>query len=309
MKSADKELTLQRNFAIEFTHVPSGKFVLFDGYLENFEDDYKANWSPQEVYGRSDPIMTYKNTQRSMSIGWGVLASDLGEAISNLAKIEVLMSMLYPHYSSDENAVIEAAPLIKVRFANMAVDVDFTDNEDEAGNGFFMGQPVKHSVGGEVKEREVIKPVLNKLVGATGILAAVSGFQYKPDLKEHGVFMGNGTIFPKYVPMSAQFTVLHTKPLGWQDSGLTNEITIQFGSEGGRSEWRGPARWPYGVGGLAMRIPGVTNLNNKNIVAGIRQARIAAITGQVEEYDTQTDISGDGMSIGTGDSRKFLGDN
>ena len=58
-----------------------------------------------------------------------------------------------------------------------------------------------------------------------------------------------------------------------------------------------------------MRIPGVPNLNNKNIVAGIRQARIAAITGQVEEYDTQTDISGDGMSIGTGDSRKFLGDN
>ena len=55
-----------------------------------------------------------------------------------------------------------------------------------------------------------------------------------------------------------------------------------------------------------MRIPGVPNLNNKNIVAGIRQARIAAITGHVEEYDTQTDI--EGGRIGTGDSRKFLGD-
>ena len=305
MKKADHDLTLHRNFAIEFTHVPSGKFVLFDGYLENFEDDYKANWSPTEVYGRSDPIMTYKNTQRTMNIGWGVLASDLGEAISNLAKIEVLMSMLYPHYSSDENATIEAAPLIKIRFANMAVDVDFTDNEEEAGNAFFVGQTVKHSSDGETVEREVIRPVLNKLVGATGLLAAVNGFTYKPDLKQHGVFMGHGTIFPKYVPMQCQFTVLHTKPLGWQDSGLTNEISIQFGSEGGRSEWRGPSRWPYGVGGLAMRIPGVPNLNNKNIVAGIRQARIAAITGQVEEYETQTNLS-EGR-IGTGDDRTFLG--
>ena len=56
-----------------------------------------------------------------------------------------------------------------------------------------------------------------------------------------------------------------------------------------------------------MHITQLPNLNNKNIVAGIRQARIAAITGQVEEYDTQTDI--DGGRIGTEDSRKFLGDN
>jgi len=284
MKKVDHGLTIQRNFAIEFTHVPSGKFVLFDGYLEDFSDDYKANWTSTTVYGRSDPIMTYKNTERKMSLAWGILANDLGESIANLAKIEVLMSMLYPHYSSELAPTIEASPLIKVRFANMAVDVDFTDDEDEAGNGFFMGQKEKSFVDGKEVEKEVVRPVLNKLIGATGLLAAVDGFSYKPDLK-NGVFMGHGTIFPRYVPMKCNFTVLHTKPLGWQDSEMTNEITIQFGSEGGKSEWRGPGRWPYGVGGLAQRIPGVPNLQNSKIVAGIRQARIAAITGQVEDIN------------------------
>ena len=100
--------------------------------------------------------------------------------------------------------------------------------------------------------------------------------------------MGHGTVFPKYVPMKCEFTVLHTKPLGWEDSGLKNEISIQFGTEGGNSSWRGAKRWPYGVGGLAQRIPGVPNLQNKNIVAGIRQAKFAAITGQVDSYDRET---------------------
>jgi hypothetical protein len=284
MIKADHQLTLFKNFAIEFTHVPSGKFVLFDGYLEDFSDDYKAQWSANEVYGRSDPILTYKNTTREVTLAWGILANDLTESISNLAKIEVLMSMLYPHYSSDENATIEASPLIKVRFANLAVEVDYTSDEDNADNAFFRGQTVKSSVDGETKEREVIKPVLNNLNGASGLLAAVKGFTYKPDLK-NGVFMGNGTVFPRYVPMRCNFTVLHTKPLGWQDSGMKNEISIQFGSEGGNSEWRGPSRWPYGVGGLAQRIPGVPNMSNRNIVAGIRQAKFAAITGQAESYD------------------------
>jgi hypothetical protein len=287
MIKADHHLTIHRNFVIEFTHVPSGKFVLFDGYLEDFSDDYKAQWSSTDVYGRPDPIMTYKNTTREMTIGWGILANDLAEAISNLAKIEVLMSMLYPHYTADKNATIEAAPLIRVRFANMAIDVDYTTDEANADSAFFQGQTIKAAADSDEEDREVIMPVLNKLNGTTGLLAAVKGFSYKPDLKG-GVFMGHGTIFPKYVPMKCNMTVLHTKPLGWVDSGLKNEISIQFGSEGGNSKWRGPARWPYGVGGLAQRIPGVPNLQNKNIVAGIKQARFAAITGQVDAFDRNT---------------------
>ena len=297
MKRADHQLSIYRNFTIEFTHVPSGKFVLFDGYLEDFSDDFRTNWTPSEVYGRSDPIMTFKNTQRKMSISWAILAADLGESISNLAKIEVLMSMLYPHYTADENATIEAAPLIRIKFANMAVDVGYTDNEDSAGDAFFMSQDIIKKAAGETeKKKEVIRPVLNKLQNTTGVLAAVEGLSYKPDLK-NGVFMGHGTIFPRYVPMKCSFTVLHTKPLGWEDSGLKNEVSIQFGSPGGNSGWRGPKRWPYGVGGLAQRIPGVPNLQNSKIVAGIKQAKFAAITGQADEYDKNTleddDVEGD----------------
>ena len=106
MIKADHQLTLFKNFAIEFTHVPSGKFVLFDGYLEDFSDDYKAQWSANEVYGRSDPIMTYKNTTREVTLAWGILANDLTESISNLAKIEVLMSMLEFEIKTPPNAEI-----------------------------------------------------------------------------------------------------------------------------------------------------------------------------------------------------------
>lgn len=280
MINGQKHLALKKNFIIEFTHVPSGKFVLFDGFIENYSDDFATGWSEQNVYGRQDPIMTFKNTTRTMTLGFGVIANSLSESISNLAKIEVLMAMLYPHYSDDENSTIEAAPLMKIRFANMAVDIDYTDEEEndrEILDNFFSQQTVKQ---GEDSEEEVIKPVLNRIVGAQGMLAACRGFSYKPDLTQ-GVFMGDGVVFPKYVPIQCTFTVLHTKPLGWKTSQKRNEISVALGTPGGNSEWRGPARWPYGIGGLGQRYPGVPNLANSKIIGGVKAARFAALTGQV----------------------------
>ena len=51
---------------IEFFHVPSGETVKFKGFITDFKDNYNLDFNREQVYGRMDPIVTYKNTSREI---------------------------------------------------------------------------------------------------------------------------------------------------------------------------------------------------------------------------------------------------
>jgi hypothetical protein len=113
-----------RGAFIEFVHVPTGKSVFFKSFLENISDNWKSDWNHETVFGRSDPISTFQATSRSITVAWAIPSSDETEGKRNLAKVSLLVSMLYPTYELNYGAnTISSSPLMRVKFANLIQDV------------------------------------------------------------------------------------------------------------------------------------------------------------------------------------------
>ena len=179
----DQYLSAHKDLYIDFFHIPTGKCVSFKGFVTAFDDQYMAGWNSEEVYGRMDPIMTYQGTRRVVSISWDIVAVSLEESIANLHRIEHLVSMLYPVYETGDIETIKAAPLMKIKFANLIRQAGKSGDQPYAGTG--------------------------------GLVSVVESFNYAPDF-EPGFFLpGKGQLYPKSVSMQCQFTVLHTHKLGW----------------------------------------------------------------------------------------------
>lgn len=174
----------KRGFYIEFLHIPSGNLVNFKGILTAFNDSYTSNWQEEDVYGKMDPISNFRNTRRTITLGWDLLASSLEEAKDNLTKISLLIQMLYPSYSNDESGVsaMDANPVLKMGFVNLIQD---SEKQKNAGNG------------------------------QSGLVGYINGtFSPIPDL-EAGFFDPGASLYPKKIRCSISYTVLHTNKLGW----------------------------------------------------------------------------------------------
>lgn len=47
----------------------SGLSVSFYAFVTSFSDNMTSNWNEEQVYGRPDPIGTFQNTSRKISLG------------------------------------------------------------------------------------------------------------------------------------------------------------------------------------------------------------------------------------------------
>ena len=90
--------------------------VEFRAFLTNFNQSFSSTWNTEEVFGRNDPIATFQNTKRTISLAWDIPAGSLGEAEDNLERTALLAQMLYPAY---EGNIISRPPLVKDKFANL----------------------------------------------------------------------------------------------------------------------------------------------------------------------------------------------
>ena len=162
--------------------------VQFKGFITEMSDKFASNWDSENVYGRMDPIGTFKNTQRTISLGWTIPAASIEEAKSNFKAIRSLTAMLYPGYSANPTNIsgreayttansLSKPPLIRLRYTNLIA------NEE------------------------------NK-----GLLGWVDGFDITPTL-DMGFFIQSGKQFPKVYTMSCNFNVLHEHDLGFNSSG------------------------------------------------------------------------------------------
>lgn len=120
-------------FQIHVTHIPTGKKVDFKGWVTGFADNFQSQWTGTPVYGRMDDLYTFQKTSRRISIAFDVLAADAGEAMTNQTKLNKLTQFLYPVYSDPvaktpgsparNSQVLQAAPLLKLRWNGLAQDV------------------------------------------------------------------------------------------------------------------------------------------------------------------------------------------
>ena len=201
--TGDQLLSIEKDFYIDFIHLATKKCVSFKGFVTAFDDAYQANWNSESVYGRMDPLMMYQGTERTISISWDVVAASLEESIANLHRIEHLMTTLYPVYSKSGPrqgpSVVQASPLMKIKFANLIRSAGAVGDTPFAGTG--------------------------------GLVAAVTGFNYAPDFEPGFYLPGKGRMFPKSVTMNCQFTVLHTHKLGWEGDRWRGKGKYPYGTD------------------------------------------------------------------------------
>lgn len=190
-----KDLFIKQGQDVTISHVATGYQVAFPAFLELFSDAYTCNWDEETVYGRMDSIPTFRNTQRTLSLAWNVPADSFDDAAANVAKVNKLVSFLYPLYNQLNTGggatAINQAPLVRVSFGNL----------------------VQNAVDGR------------------GLLGHLAGLTFDPVL-EHGMFYrsGNGSpgnifrgtpagsdqeYYPKTFRLNFELTVLHEHELGF----------------------------------------------------------------------------------------------
>jgi len=181
--------------------------VHFKAFITDLSDNFQSSWNSEEVFGRMDPMGTFKSTKRTISVGWDVPAGSLEEAISNMDAVSTLTSMLYPGYSGNPVSTdsgemfttansISRSPLVRVKFANL----------------------ISRGGGGDTAKTE-------------GLLGWIDGINIQPQI-DVGFFIEDKKHYPKTYKLSFNLNVLHEADLGFNEENkwmATNKTKWPFG--------------------------------------------------------------------------------
>jgi hypothetical protein len=204
------KLAKERFQYIHIYHIPTKTEIKFKAFLTDFKDNYKTDYQKEMVFGRMDPIATFKGTERNITLGFTVPSNEIDEAKFNLFQVNQLVSRLYPVYDPPGGgaSTMKGGPIWKIKYGNL-----ITSGPDPTG-------PVKDH----------------------GLPGIINGFSYDPILEEG--FMDpvsrdgwTGEMYPQSIRVSFDYTVLHNKKLGWNEDGTWR----------GDSTRRGDPFFPYGV--------------------------------------------------------------
>jgi hypothetical protein len=154
-------LANEKDQRIFIQHVPTNYTVVFKAFLTQFEDALDSQWEDDTVYGRMDPISTFKRTGRIISLAWDVPAASFEEAQRNMKEASQLLQTVYPTYSQiGNNNIISASPLLRIKFMNLIQNVS-------------------------AQQATVNDPVARQFSGiVNGLLGKVNGFRFAPDLEQ-----------------------------------------------------------------------------------------------------------------------------
>jgi hypothetical protein len=115
-----------------FHDIRTNEILSFHAFLSSLSDSFTANYTATEGFGRMDPIQTYKNTTRSISFNFTVVATSPEDHDNMWYSINKLVNMLYPQWSKGEDVsddqnkftqpfsqTVAASPLIRVRIGDV----------------------------------------------------------------------------------------------------------------------------------------------------------------------------------------------
>ena len=215
-----------RAMQISFYHLPSQDAVYFKAFITAFNETFNSDWGSETVYGRTDPILMFKNTRRQISLAFKVPAFSEGEAYENLGRIQKLTQYLYPTYTDTQNGkIISQSPLVRLKVMNLlrANGYPGTNQEDRAraDRAYAENQPADVLF-------ENYK--FHSTRANQGLLGAVASVQVNHNLEEQGVLEhAPGVILPKLIDVAVTFDVIHENTLGWDSQGNSLEPTFPYG--------------------------------------------------------------------------------
>jgi len=223
-------LANQRQLVVSFYHVPSGRSVFFKAFITAFNESYNSNFTPNETFGRTDPIYQYKNTTRKITLAFKVPAASEGEAYENLGKVSALEQMLYPNYSEVNSATTLAqAPLIRVKVMNLLTS-NYSSSQPR-------GREAGQLASGDTEPRKVFYNSYNSDSDPKkGLLGVIDNLVVNHNLEgEDGVFFKrreidgaarpvNNTILPKFIDVNLSFSPIHEQTLGWREENQMQSL-------------------------------------------------------------------------------------
>lgn len=113
---------------LKIMHVPSKKKIGLFADLTSLSNSYNVGWGQEPVYGRADPIPSYQNTSRSITINFKLTAANLAEARFNYNKTlgrggkqrVSLTNMMYPTYKNIQNyRTIASPPILAIKHVQL----------------------------------------------------------------------------------------------------------------------------------------------------------------------------------------------
>jgi len=180
--------------------------------VENFTDNYSCNFNQESVFGRTDPLPSYQNTTRSISMQLVLAADNLGLAVKNLTDSKGIAQMLYPDYNAHSTqAVFARAPVVQMRWVNMITD----------GNALNRKQFLAGTI-----NNYTITPDPEAGYFEYGVYDSASGlpestkqpYDYEIPTSQFG-------LIPKTLRLSIDFTPLHEETVGFNSEiGDTTNI-------------------------------------------------------------------------------------
>jgi len=161
---------------------------------------FNPEYSSETVYGRMDPIPVYKQTGRTMSIGFACRAhhaiDGAGGVINNVRNINLLTQLLYPAYfttgytlNNDPLAVLGAPPFFRIKY------------------GSYIGSYSSYG--------DIDGPL------SSGLTGYITGFNHDLGTIAKNVAFGKQgsddayRALPREIKVSFTFTVVHDQLVGW----------------------------------------------------------------------------------------------
>ncbi len=199
---------------LSFMHVPSESDVFFKAFITTFQESYSSDWNSETVFGRTDPIYTFKNTQRRFTLAWKIPAETVGEAYNNLAKVQRLAQFLYPNYADiADTSVLSQSPLVRLKVMNLA--------QTSQGGSLFANATAE----------ALFSQYSSTNDPSQGLLGAITSLNVNHNLenKEAGVVqIKQNTVLPKLIEVSIDFAVIHESTLGWNSDEKSSFKDLGF---------------------------------------------------------------------------------
>lgn len=115
-----------------FHDIRTNEIISFHAFMETVSDDYDADYTESETYGRMGKVYTYKNTNRSIGFSFKIVATNEDDFNEMWYKINKLVMLVYPQYTAGRavdtgngkfiqpfSQLISNSPLIRVRLGDL----------------------------------------------------------------------------------------------------------------------------------------------------------------------------------------------
>jgi hypothetical protein len=228
---------------ISFQNVRDEESVFFKAFIVDFNETYTPNFTPNEVFGRTDPIYQYKNTSRNISLSFKIPAASESEAYENLGRVQKLIQMLYPTYKDMNNALtLSEAPLVRLKVMNLVRNqaAMTTPNKDTAsgkGNSQYFAEYISSAEPERGLLGVITTCTVNSMLSSNdGVFNKLSTVQAEPANEETGnpgapavTAAEPNTVLPKLIEVSINFAPIHEQTLGYEGQNTKKNALFPYG--------------------------------------------------------------------------------